>query len=155
MVWSFQQLLRLQILHGEQYVEVLSPLPSSGTMTTNGKIVDLLDKGKGALMIVDAETKDENGKIICRNQFSIYFNKAGGFGGKRKTDVAVPLGVPPARAPDKTVEEMTSHDQAALYRLNGDKNPLHIDNNFANVAGEDIATLRLYNCFKIISACSL
>eukprot|EP00795_Rhopilema_esculentum_P015230 gene15230-6434_t len=124
-----------QILHGEQYIEVLSPLPASGTMTTNGKIVDLLDKGKGALMIVDAETKDENGKIICRNQFSVYFNRAGGFGGKRKTDVAVPLGVPPTRAPDKTVEEMTSHDQAALYRLNGDKNPLHIDNNFANVAG--------------------
>ncbi|XP_065055377.1 peroxisomal multifunctional enzyme type 2-like [Rhopilema esculentum] len=124
-----------QILHGEQYVEVLSPLPTSGTMTTNGKIVDLLDKGKGALMIVDAETKDENGKIICRNQFSVYFNRAGGFGGKRKTNVAVPLGVPPTRAPDKTVEEMTSHDQAALYRLNDDKNPLHIDNNFANVAG--------------------
>ena len=86
--------------------------------------------------MIDADTTDESGKLICKNQFSIFINRAGGFGGKRKTDKAVPLGSPPNRAPDKVIEETTTHDQAVLYRLNGDFNPLHIDPAFAGMAGK-------------------
>lgn len=105
-------------------------------MKTKTTMSDLVDKGKGALLVMDAETSDSDGKPICRNQFSIFITRAGGFGGKRKTDKVVPLGISPERVPDKVVEETTKVDQAALYRLNGDFNPLHIDPGFASVAGE-------------------
>lgn len=115
----------------------MAPIPSEGTMKTKAVIADLVDKGKGALLLLDADTTDMDGKLICRNQFSIFLNGAGGFGGKRKTDKAIPLGAPPERTPDKVIEEETKVDQAALYRLNGDYNPLHIDPGFANIAGKE------------------
>jgi len=124
-----------QILHGEQYLEVFAPIPAQGVMKNKGIVTDVVDKGKGALLLIDADTTDLDGKLICKNQFSIFLNGAGGFGGKRKTDKAIPLGTRPNRAPDKIIEEKTSPDQAALYRLNGDLNPLHIDAGFASVAG--------------------
>ena len=111
-------------------------------MKTKATVADLVDKGKGALILLDADTTDISGKLICRNQFSIFLNGAGGFGGKRKTDKAIPLGTPPKRAPDKVVVEKTSTDQAALYRLNGDFNPLHIDPGFASVAGKLILVMK-------------
>eukprot|EP00794_Sanderia_malayensis_P013874 gene13874-15322_t len=124
-----------QILHGEQYLELYSPLPAQATVSTTAKVTDLLDKGKGALLIIDAETKDENGKHLCTNQYSIYINKAGGFGGNSRSEIARPLADTPKRNPDRIVESRTSLEQAALYRLSGDLNPLHIDPNFAAIAG--------------------
>ena len=140
--------MSLQILHGEQYLELFAPIPAQAVMKTKSKVTDLVDKGKGALLLMDTETTDTSGKLICKNQFSIFLNGAGGFGGRRKTDKAIPLGTPPKRVPDKVIEETTSPDQAALYRLNGDLNPLHIDPGFAGVAGIPILLLLLSSSFE-------
>ncbi len=117
-------------------MELHRPLPAGGDVKTTARVTDVVDKGKGALLLLDADTKDAEGNLICTNQFSIFINKAGGFGGRTKAPAAKPLGVTPTRSPDKVVENKTTSHQAALYRLNGDKNPLHIDPNFAAMAGK-------------------
>lgn len=124
-----------KILHGEQYLEIFKPIPTSGNMTSKGKIADVLDKGSGALVIIDVDTFDENGEKICFNQSAIFVQKAGGFGGKRTSAVAKMPADPPKRAPDASVKETTNIDQAAIYRLSGDRNPLHIDPSFAAMGG--------------------
>ncbi|KAJ1207844.1 hypothetical protein NDU88_003234 [Pleurodeles waltl] len=123
-----------RLLHGEQYLEVYKPLPTSGQLTFTATIADVLDKGSGAVILLDVHTycgKD----LICYNQFSIFIVGAGGFGGKRTSDKAKPTANPPSRAPDAVLSDVTSADQAALYRLSGDWNPLHIDPNFAVLGG--------------------
>uniref|UniRef100_A0A672Z3Y9 Peroxisomal multifunctional enzyme type 2 n=1 Tax=Sphaeramia orbicularis TaxID=375764 RepID=A0A672Z3Y9_9TELE len=109
-----------QVLHGEQYLELYKPLPTSGIQlcykmnTYSGK------------------------ELVCYNQWSVFVVGAGGFGGKRNSDkakVCVPLLPPPKRAPDAVMIDSTTRDQAALYRLSGDWNPLHIDPSFAAMGG--------------------
>uniref|UniRef100_M4APF7 Hydroxysteroid (17-beta) dehydrogenase 4 n=1 Tax=Xiphophorus maculatus TaxID=8083 RepID=M4APF7_XIPMA len=99
-----------QVLHGEQYLELYKPLPTS-VNTYNG---------------------DE---LVCYNQFSVFVVGAGRFGGKRSSDKAKAPLPAPKRAPDAVVIESTTRDQAALYRLSGDWNPLHIDPGFAAMGG--------------------
>jgi len=98
--------------------------------------VDILDKGKGAVVLAEIKTFDEDGDAICVNQATIFLRGAGGFGGKRNSDNVKPLVKPPARNPDASVQEKTSPSQAALYRLSGDYNPLHVDPNFSQMGGE-------------------
>ncbi|XP_044302177.1 peroxisomal multifunctional enzyme type 2 [Varanus komodoensis] len=123
-----------KILHGEQYLELYKPLPTSGKLTSEPTIADILDKGSGALILLDVYTY--SGKdLLCYNQFSVFVIGAGGFGGKRsseKSKVTVNL---PNRPPDAVVTDTTTVDQAALYRLSGDWNFLHIDPGFAALAG--------------------
>ncbi|CAF1613938.1 unnamed protein product [Rotaria magnacalcarata] len=125
----------LRILHGEQYVELFQPLPTSGTVTLKGKIVDVLDKGSGASIVYDVEMFDENEKLIALNQFVIFSVGSGGFGGKKTSEHQRPSLPAPKRKPDQICRETTTIDQAALYRLTGDSNPLHIDPSFATAAG--------------------
>ncbi|XP_034728084.1 peroxisomal multifunctional enzyme type 2 isoform X1 [Etheostoma cragini] len=123
-----------QVLHGEQYLELYKPLPTSGTLTSECTIADVLDKGSGAVILLDVNTYSGD-ELICYNQFSVFVVGAGGFGGKRtseKTRAPLP---PPKRAPDAVVIDSTTRDQAALYRLSGDWNPLHIDPSFAAMGG--------------------
>ncbi|CAG5924326.1 peroxisomal multifunctional enzyme type 2 [Menidia menidia] len=123
-----------QVLHGEQYLELYKPLPTSGTLTSETTIADVLDKGSGAVILLDVNTYS-GGELVCYNQFSVFVVGAGGFGGKRSSEKAkVPL-PPPKRAPDAVVIDSTTRDQAALYRLSGDWNPLHIDPSFAALGG--------------------
>jgi acyl dehydratase len=100
------------LLHGEQRIELRGAIPTSGKLTTQGKVSAIYDKGSGALVVVDAETKDESGNVLFTNTFGAFIR-----------------GI--------TVEYKTSPDQAALYRLSGDRNPLHIDPDFAKLAGFD------------------
>lgn len=125
----------MQILHGEQYLELYKPLPTSGTLTNKVEIADVMDKGKGAVILQNVTSYDEKGEPVCFNQFSIYAGGAGGFGGKRNSDKVIPLGTTPTRAPDASIREQTGLSQAALYRLSGDYNPLHIDPGFAQMGG--------------------
>uniref|UniRef100_A0A3B3YD06 Peroxisomal multifunctional enzyme type 2 n=1 Tax=Poecilia mexicana TaxID=48701 RepID=A0A3B3YD06_9TELE len=74
-------------------------------------------------------------ELVCYNQFSVFVVGAGRFGGKRSSDKAKAPLPPPKRAPDAVVIESTTGDQAALYRLSGDWNPLHIDPGFAAMGG--------------------
>ncbi|XP_075261695.1 peroxisomal multifunctional enzyme type 2-like isoform X2 [Convolutriloba macropyga] len=126
-----------KVLHGEQYVELYKPFPVTGCLESKVEIADVVDKGSGALAIINVDTFDERGEKVCFNQFSIFIVGHGGFGGPKTSDAAKPLGLRPSAtaAPDKVVRERTRQDQAALYRLCGDWNPLHVDPNFALVAG--------------------
>lgn len=123
-------------MHGEQYIELLQPLPTDGTFTTRGTVVDVMDKKSGALVVTNLDTVDASGTLIIRNQSSTFIVGAGNFGGKSKPSDQVIQPIPaPNRAPDFTTLCKTTVDQAALYRLSGDYNPLHIDPNFAKLGG--------------------
>uniref|UniRef100_A0A6Q2YUS5 Hydroxysteroid (17-beta) dehydrogenase 4 n=1 Tax=Esox lucius TaxID=8010 RepID=A0A6Q2YUS5_ESOLU len=122
------------LLHGEQYLEVFKPLPTSGTLTSQATIADVLDKGSGAVILLDVHTYSGK-ELLCYNQFSLFIVGAGGFGGRRTSDKAVSPVAPPKRDPDVVVTDATTRDQAALYRLSGDWNPLHIDPSFAAMGG--------------------
>lgn len=125
------------VLHGDQKIIVHKPIPTAGTLQTTGGCKEIRDMGdKGALAIVSYETRDENGELVFENIAGIWDRKAGNFGGDPgpKPEKIVP---PEGVEPDFKVEFATSPDQAALYRLSGDKNPLHIDPEFAKMAGLD------------------
>ncbi|CAG2120685.1 unnamed protein product, partial [Medioppia subpectinata] len=126
-----------KLIHGEQYLELVKPIPSSATLTSVPKIIDVLDKGSGALLIIGIETFDENQSLVFYNQMSLFMVGSGNFGGKRMSnDTNIkPIVSAPNRQPDAIVSEKTSIDQAAIYRLCGDKNPLHIDPMFASAGG--------------------
>ncbi|XP_078070734.1 peroxisomal multifunctional enzyme type 2 isoform X2 [Mustelus asterias] len=123
-----------KVLHGEQYLEMYKPLPTSGTLKSEGTIADIFDKGSGAVILLDVHTYNEK-DLLCYNQFSIFVVGAGGFGGKRTSDKVKVTKDPPNRPPDAIMSDVTSVDQAALYRLSGDRNPLHIEPNFAAFGG--------------------
>ncbi len=123
------------VLHGEQKMIFHKPVPISGTMYTTGVINSVYDKGdKGAILNFIFNAKDENGQLICESHIIIFDRSAGNFGGDRgpKTEKFEP---PEGIEPDFAVEYVTSPNQAALYRLTGDKNPLHIDPDFAKKGG--------------------
>lgn len=125
-----------RILHGEQYFEVHKRLPTEAKVETRHKLLETLDKGKGAVAIIQHESYDANtGDKLCTGQIAIFVIGAGGFGGPRESKLAIKTVPPPNRKPDATVTQKTTYDQAALYRLSGDINPLHIDENLAKVAG--------------------
>uniref|UniRef100_A0A8C2Z9N2 Hydroxysteroid (17-beta) dehydrogenase 4 n=1 Tax=Cyclopterus lumpus TaxID=8103 RepID=A0A8C2Z9N2_CYCLU len=123
-----------RVLHGEQYLELYKPLPTSGTLTSQATVAAVLDKGSGAVILLDVNTYSGD-QLICFNQFSVFVVGAGGFGGSRTSDKAKAALPPPKRAPDVVMIDSTTRDQAALYRLSGDWNPLHIDPSFAAMGG--------------------
>jgi len=122
------------LLHGEQDIEVRKPIPTDAKVKTSGKVAGLYDKGKAALCILETETKDESGDVLFVNRFSLFLRGAGGFGGEAGPKAG---NVAPERAPDYVVESPTLPQQALLYRLSGDKNPLHADPEFAKMGGFD------------------
>jgi 3-hydroxyacyl-CoA dehydrogenase/3a,7a,12a-trihydroxy-5b-cholest-24-enoyl-CoA hydratase len=124
-----------KILHGEQYLELFKPLPRSGTLTSHLHIADIMDKKSGAVILYNVETFDEKKEKVSFNQFSTFVVGAGNFGGPQTSKHAVPVVDVPSGAPHAVVQEKTSVDQAALYRLSGDRNPLHIDPSFAAMGG--------------------
>ncbi|XP_068749860.1 peroxisomal multifunctional enzyme type 2-like [Montipora capricornis] len=124
-----------KFLHGEQYLELYKPIPKFGTLTNTAHVIDILDKGKGALILVNVTTKDDKEEAVCFNQFSFYIGGGGGFGGKRHSDHAKSLVATPSRSPDASIQEKTSCSQALWYRLSGDYNPIHIEPEFAQMGG--------------------
>nr|XP_034196444.1 peroxisomal multifunctional enzyme type 2 [Osmia lignaria] len=125
-----------RILHGEQYIEVYKQLPTEATVESRFKLLDVLDKDKGAVLLIHQETFDTaTGEKLAVGQMAAYIIGAGGFKGKRTSSHSIPVIDPPNRKPDASVTQQTSYDQAALYRLSGDTNPLHIDLNIATMAG--------------------
>jgi acyl dehydratase len=124
----------VMLLHGEQGFRISKQIPTSGTLTTGGKVTGVYDKGKGALVTIESTTKDAGGDTVFTNASGIFIRGAGGFGGERGPEAS---NAAPDRAPDRSVEGQTLDIQAAIYRLSGDRNPLHIDPAFAKMAGYD------------------
>ena len=122
-----------RVLHGEQFTEIKRPLPTKGKLTTKATIKNIYDKGKGAVVTTEFVTYDEHGDELIRNELATFVRGAGGWGGDRGPSADV--NVPPDRAPDQVIEEKTSENQALLYRLSGDWNPLHADPGFAKAFG--------------------
>ncbi|XP_040097630.1 peroxisomal multifunctional enzyme type 2 isoform X2 [Oryx dammah] len=125
-----------KVLHGEQYLELYKPIPRTGKLRCEAIVADILDKGSGLVILVDVYAYSGE-ELICYNQFSIFVVGSGGFSGKRTSDKAKVAVAIPDRPPDAVLTDTTSLNQAALYRLSGDWNPLHIDPNFASLAGFD------------------
>uniref|UniRef100_F6ZAH1 Peroxisomal multifunctional enzyme type 2 n=1 Tax=Equus caballus TaxID=9796 RepID=F6ZAH1_HORSE len=125
-----------KVLHGEQYLELYKPLPRTGKLKCEGVVADILDKGSGVVILLDVYSYSGN-ELLCYNQFSLFLVGSGGFGGKRTSDKMKVAVAVPNRPPDAILTDTTSLNQAALYRLSGDWNPLHIDPNFSSLAGFD------------------
>ncbi len=128
------------VLHGEQRIDLRAPIPTKGKLTTGARISAVYDKGSGAVIVIDSETKDDSGTLLFANMSSIFVRGAGGFGGERGPS-ASSKNIPPEKRPDHVVEYKTLQTQAAIYRLSGDRNPLHIDPDFAKLAGFDTPIL--------------
>ncbi len=124
----------VMILHGEQAFRIHKTIPTKGKLTTSGKVDGVYDKGKGALITLTTNTVDEKDELLFTNTFGVFVRGAGGFGGERGPEAG---NIAPERPPDKTVDMPTLPIQAMIYRLSGDRNPLHIDPDFAKMAGYD------------------
>ncbi len=125
------------ILHGEQELFYHSPIPTEGTMVTEGKITDIYDMGekKGAVVVGESVTCDANGRRLFTSVIRLFCRLDGGFGGKPAPGSKVEI---PERAPDFEDEAQPSADQPLLYRLSGDVFQLHVDPEFAKMSGFDM-----------------
>jgi acyl dehydratase len=124
------------LVHGQQAITLHKPLPASGTATVRGRITAIHDKGKAAVVVTEAVATDNaDGAPMYTSVSSAFIRGEGGWGGDRGP--SGPQNVPPNRAADHSVTYLTSPDQALLYRLNGDRNPLHSDPSFAAMGGFD------------------
>lgn len=126
----------MMLVHGEQRLTLHKPLPAYGEIVADERIVGAWDKGKdkGALIVSEKAIRDKKtGEKLCTLQGSAFCRGDGGFGGpKEGAPEPHPL---PARTPDLVHEADTRPDQAFLYALSGDRNPLHRDPKFARMAG--------------------
>lgn len=126
------------VLHGEQDIEIHKPIPVNAAVVNQPRIAGIYDKGKAALIVMEVTTSEKGGDKLFTNRFSIFARGEGGFGG----DAGPKAGnAAPERAPDTVVESRTLPNQALLYRLSGDKNPLHADPEFAKLGGFDVPIL--------------
>ncbi|MGN6723168.1 MAG: MaoC/PaaZ C-terminal domain-containing protein [Marmoricola sp.] len=121
-----------QVVHGSQEVSVRGAIPTEGTATLSTQITDVWDKGKAAVIWQEGVARADDGRDLWRVKSSIFVRGEGGFGGSRGDSTSVEI---PDRAPDATREFPVSPTQALLYRLCGDRNPLHADPDFAKDAG--------------------
>ena len=124
-----------RMLHAEQSITVHGALPTSATVRSRGRLAGFYDKGADALIVMESETTDvRTGQLIAESRTSLFVRGEGGFGGPRGESE-------PWHAPDRPADHLvtyqTREDQALLYRLSGDRNPLHSDPWLAARAGFD------------------
>jgi acyl dehydratase len=123
------------LVHGSQSVTLHQPLPVEGTATVVGRVTAMYDKVKAGVVAMETTATAADGSLLYTTGSSVFIRGEGGWGGDRGP--SGPQNVPPEREPDHTVTYVTSPDQALLYRLNGDRNPLHSDPSFAAMGGFD------------------
>ena len=136
----------MMLLHGEQYLEVRQfPIPTEADLVCEPFLLDVVDKGGAGVVVLASTSRDKRtGKDVFYNESTMFVRGSGGFGGPRAMrdrGAATAANAPPKRNPDASTEEKTSEDQAALYRLSGDRNPLHIDPAFSRVGGFKVPIL--------------
>ena len=126
------------LLHGEQSITLHRTIPAEGSAFGQGRVAAMYDKGKAALVLLETDVRDHDGNPLWTTRSGLFIAGEGGWGGDRgpASDWVVP-----DRAPDHVLGYDTRTDQALLYRLNGDRNPLHSDPSFAALAGFDTPIL--------------
>jgi len=130
----------VKLVHGEQSVRILKPLPVAATLVARNKVVSVTDKGpgKGAIAVIIRDLYEQSsGEHIAQNRNVTFLRGDGGFAanGGQSDPTPEPLPAPPDRAPDIEVELGTLERQALIYRLSGDYNVLHADPEVARQAG--------------------
>jgi acyl dehydratase len=123
------------LVHGQQAVTLHREIPVEGTVTITSRITGIYDKGKAAVVVTAADAVLPDGSPLYTTTMSAFIRGEGGWGGDRGP--SGPQNVPPDRSPDHQVTYQTSPDQALIYRLSGDRNPLHSDPAFAKLGGFD------------------
>ncbi|MBJ7362098.1 MAG: MaoC family dehydratase N-terminal domain-containing protein [Ilumatobacteraceae bacterium] len=123
------------LVHGSQAITLHRPIPVEAEVTVQDKVVAMYDKGKAAVVVTEAETKLKSGELLWTTRSSVFIRGEGGWDGDRGP--SGPQNAPPERTPDHEVTLQTSPDQAFVYRLSGDRNPLHTDPSFAAIGGFD------------------
>ena len=124
----------VHLLHAEQAITLHQPVPAAGTAVATGRVGPIYDKGKAALVYLETDVADVDGNPIWNTRSGLFIGGEGGWGGDRGPATEWHL---PDREADHVVAYPTRPDQALLYRLNGDRNPLHSDPTFAAAAGFD------------------
>jgi len=124
-----------RFIHGEQMIKLYQAIPPSGEIKIKGICKNIFDKGKAAVIHTRISGNTPEGKNLFDTNYVHFYIGEGGFGGERgpKTE---PLNPPEGVEADFTVSYKTHENQAALYRLNQDLNPLHIDPEFAKRSGK-------------------
>ena len=123
------------LVHGEESVTLHAPLPVEGNVSVITTVTGVYDKGSGAVVAMETVARDkDSGQPVYTTTMSAFIRGEGGFGGDRGPSGKVEF---PERDPDHTVTYSTRPDQALLYRLSGDRNPLHSDPKFAALGGFD------------------
>ncbi len=130
------------LVHGEQAIRLHGEIPPAGSVSTVSKVAGIYDKGSAGLVVLESESRHVgSGELAFSGRTSLFIRGAGGFGGPRNPqgdeEGALAAEPVPTREPDEVVSYPTRPDQALLYRLNGDRNPLHSDPAFAKRAGFD------------------
>jgi acyl dehydratase len=125
----------MMLLYGEENLEFFKPITSDLTLLVEERIADVADKGKMTGLTEESLIKNaDNGEVLCKILRTLMIRGVGGYGHKGGA-VAVKYPEIPARAPDAVVESVSYPNQAFLYRLNGDLNPLHVDPDMAGLGG--------------------
>ena len=123
------------LVHGEQGITLHREIPVEGELEAVGEITAVYDKGKGAVIVSEVKAVlVETGEPLFDSRMSAYIRGEGGFGGDRGPSAENLI---PDTAPDLTASAQTRTDQALIYRLSGDRNPLHSDPAFAAMGGFD------------------
>jgi acyl dehydratase len=130
------------LVHGEQSIRLHGELPVAGTVSTTTKVAGMYDKGAAGLVVLESESRHVgSGEMAFTSRSALFIRGVGGFGGPRNPvgdeESALAAEPLPTREPDDVVSYATRSDQALLYRLSGDRNPLHSDPTFAKRAGFD------------------
>jgi len=131
-----------KLVHGEQVIILHGEIPVSGTVRITTTVAGMYDKGSAGLVVLESESVDATtGAPALTTRTGLFIREAGGFGGPRgpegDEDSELAGRPVPSREPDEVVSYATRSDQALLYRLSGDRNPLHSDPAFAKRAGFD------------------
>ena len=153
--WPGVEIDLAKILHASEQVILSAPLPPSGSARATSRIAEIWDKGKAAVVVTETAVTSADGTPLWTQRRSIFARGEGGFGGERGPSTSVAA---PERAPDYEVPLPTLPQQALLYRLCGDRNPLHSDPEFAAAAGfprpilHGLCTFGM-TCKAIVDAC--